>query len=130
MSKEKILNTLKELSLLIDKMEKILFSGRVDWAVLHEIPLNLEVDINGTLNVKIHEEENLIIFKTEIPKDFTEHYHPFTENMIVLSGSCEDDENMYAKGDHIYYEPMKRHYIRKVGEDKLILLVIFTREKF
>lgn len=125
----------KKLSLLeenLHNLQIILFKEEVTWKQVSIVNWKIgeTKKVENTLNIKVFEEKNIIIFKTTIPplSVFPEHWHSFSENNFVISGVYEDANGLKSAGEWIKYTPTQEHkVINPSTTQDLDIIVIFTK---
>jgi hypothetical protein len=122
-----LMEKMSELHLEMGKLEKLVFSNLVSWETLQRWDIGDEKEINGTLNVKLVGEKNLMLFRTLIPNTFPEHFHDFIEHNYIISGQYTDGKRIYNVGDVVKYTINELHKVESIGTEILEILVIFTR---
>jgi hypothetical protein len=128
-----LVKKVEDLTKNIEKLETMVFKDEVSWEDVNLLQWKIGESkyISGSLNTKIFEKNNIIIFNTVLPPlcIFNKHYHKkFTENNFIMSGIYEDANGQHGKGCWITY---KNGVIHKVANpspiEDLDIIVIFTK---
>jgi len=125
-----IQNKIDEINKVISRAKKMTFENLVTWEELSNWAIGEQRNISGSLNLKILEEDNIMIFKTTIPDEFVNHWHDFFESNFLVKGKLKDKKRIYKKGDWMYYKLLEPHFIKNLKEsmsEPAELIVIFTR---
>ena len=126
----KIQEKLNLLTKEICKIQTMLIHSLLTWKELSDWAIGESRNIDGTLNYKVWEEDNIMIFKTTIPDgvSFPRHWHNFKEQNYVIEGFYNDASNKASKGEWVKYEELEKHLVEnKDKELDLKIMVIFTR---
>lgn len=123
----KIQDKINEINQVIAKAKKMTFQNLVTREELSDWPIGEQRNISGSLNKKILEKINIMIFETTIPNEFVEHWHDFVEQNFLVKGCLRDAERDYNKGDWMRYKILKPHKIRNLSKEPSEIIVIFTR---
>lgn len=128
--KTEIQKKFDEINKVISRTKKMTFENLVTWDELSNWKIGEQRNISSSLNTKILERDNIMIFSTIIPDKFDEHWHDFFESNFLVRGKLKDNKNIYQKGDWMYYKILEPHFIDNLNKHKkesVELIVIFTR---
>lgn len=107
--------------------EKMDFVNLVTWEDLSDWEIGEKRNVSETLNIKLVHEDNIMIFKTIIPKHFNKHWHNFIEQNYLIKGRLKDCKRTYDTGDWMKYEILEPHCIDNLSNEPAEIIVIFTR---
>lgn len=119
-----------EISKSLLELEQIVFNDLVSWESVKNIKIGEVFNVDGSINKKIYQEFNIMIFETIIPPytEFPAHWHDFKEKNFIIKGDYFNSEGKQQESSWVEYEKHEKHKVLNKGKTDLKLIVIFTKD--